>query len=330
VRRAGSLVAALLVFGCAAAAAEEPPELNHFLAERPQVALRLTEPIARCVARRDTANPAFHGCVDWHSAVHGTWALVAYGWATGDRRHRALIEENLKPAFIAEERRHLAADPDFEMPYGRAWFLRLAIDYRRAGGGDLLDGMAEDVAASLVAHFTQVPPDPTAIAYQSATWALLNLNDYAAAKHDARITAFVAGAVRAHYLTAAACPLQSVEVATAEFMAVCTNWAWLVSEVLPREEFLPWLARFLPTSLDLAPIAVPASVHQSALNFSRAWGLWRLYRATGDRRFLAAYLAHFDRNFADPQLWNGGYRTVAHWVAQFGMLALIETYYDGL
>jgi hypothetical protein len=122
--------------------------------------------------------------------------------------------------------------------------------------------------------------------------------------------------------------LQRVEVATREFMAVCTNWAWLVGKVLPRKAFKEWLATFLPPDLEIEPIAEAASVHQAGLNFSRAWGLWALYRTTGERRFLKAYLRHFESTFGRPDIWNGDYGRLSHWVAQFGMLALRVTYED--
>ena len=156
----------------------------------------LAKTIAVCVARHDTSNPSFHGCIDWHSAVHGTWALIAYARATGDKTYQPLVESVLQPALLAEEREHLAADPQFEMPYGRAWFLRLAIDYRRSFHDGLLDAFADEVAASLVARYRAAPPDPNSIAYDSASWALINLYDYGVARGNRQIVDFVNGAVR--------------------------------------------------------------------------------------------------------------------------------------
>lgn len=322
------LMSALSLFGASGIARAAPAELEAFRASRTDIAADLAAPIATCVMKHDTSHSAFHGCIDWHSAVHGVWALTAFSWATGDQRYRATIELLLQPALVAQERNYLADHPGFEMPYGRAWFLRLAIDYRKAFGTALLDGMADDVAQSLVAHYKEVTPDPTSSAYDSATWALINLYDYAVARQQTQIEDFVKAQVRKHYLTSAPCPLQKAEVATGEFMAICTNWAWLVAKVSDREQFVPWLERFLPSELSMEPIAAPASTHQVGLNFSRAWGLWALYRKTDDPRFLSLYLRHIHATYDQPRLWKGDYRSVAHWVAQFGMLALIVSYYD--
>lgn len=326
------IVMCVLVAGCAvvsvmnAAGASASDRLAALRATRGGHADALAAAVAACVVRRDTDHPVFHGCYDWHSAVHGVWALAAHARVNADDRYKARIDALLTPAGLAAERAYLRANPEFEMPYGRAWFLRLAVDYKRAFGDDRLDAMAAEVAESLVAHYRASPPDPLATAYDSAAWALINLRLHAAfTGHDAHLR-FVDDAVRARFVGDAACPLLAVEVETREFMAVCTNRAWLVGQVLPPAAFRPWLERFLPASLPIAPITQPASVHQAGLNFSRAWGLWGLYAQTGEARFLEAYAQHFDEAFARRDIWDGDYDKYRHWIPQFGLLALVLTH----
>jgi len=319
------LVVVIALVAAPASAASEDDELARFLAKRTERAAALAVPIAACVKRHDTKHPVFRGCIDWHSSVHGVWALSAFALVTGDKRYRALVRSQLERVGLEGERNYLARHPKFEMPYGRAWFLRLAIDYRRAFGDDRLDALADDVARSLMAHYNRVSPDPRTVAYGNATWALINLYDYGVFRGDPEILGFVKEKVEAHYLDRAPCPL-AMEVETREFMAVCTNWAWLVGKVQPREAFKAWLRDFLPPRLAIKPIEEAASVHQAGLNFSRAWGLWHLYRLTGERRFLDAYLQHFESTFERPEIWNGDYDTLSHWVAQFGMLAVVVSY----
>jgi hypothetical protein len=216
---------AVLVIAGASCHSASADDLSRFLAKRNTYAAALSEPIAACVAKQDTAHDVFRGCIDWHSSVHGVWALSAYSRFSGDERYRALVQTILSPEGLAKERAYLRDHPAFELPYGRAWFLRLAIDYKRAFGDGRLDALAGDVAESLIVHYSDVAPDPESTAYGSASWALINLYDYGAFTGDKRIVKFVAGQVRAHYLRREVCPLQRVEVATREFMAVCTNWA---------------------------------------------------------------------------------------------------------
>ena len=57
--------------------------MQSLLRARKEIARALVEPVRASVARKDTGHAAFHGCIDWHSAVQGVWALTAYGRMTG-------------------------------------------------------------------------------------------------------------------------------------------------------------------------------------------------------------------------------------------------------
>src|SRR5215469_1731107 len=153
--------------------------LRAFLSDAPHwIDLLATEP-ARHVLRHDTIHPVFHGCIDWHSACHGIWALIAHQRMTADRHYAQIVDALLMPEKLARESADLAARPDFEMPYGRAWLLRLALEDRLATGSTRLTFIARDVAASLVEHYRTEPPEPFAREYANPSWALANLFDYA-------------------------------------------------------------------------------------------------------------------------------------------------------
>ncbi len=81
--------------------------------------------IAECIERKDTDHSIFHGCIDWHSAVHGHWALLRLYRATGDSTWLHLVEDSIDDQMLVLERSLLREHPRFEMPYGRAWFLLL-------------------------------------------------------------------------------------------------------------------------------------------------------------------------------------------------------------
>ena len=147
-------------------------------AEQRKIALALSEPAARCVQRKDTKHPAFHGCIDWHSAVHGTWALVAYTAMTGDGRYESLIKDILQPKHLDKELRFLQSNTAFELPYGRAWFLRLALEYERHYRDGKLLPMGDFVASTLLTHYTHTVPDPRSPEYESSSWAIINLLDF--------------------------------------------------------------------------------------------------------------------------------------------------------
>src|SRR5881392_1208342 len=80
--------------------------------------------------------PAFYGCYDWHSSVHGHWLLVrllrtfpdaSFAGAARDALGKSLTAENLRQeaAYLRGEGR-----ASFERPYGLAWLLQLCAELR--------------------------------------------------------------------------------------------------------------------------------------------------------------------------------------------------------
>jgi hypothetical protein len=316
------LIAIGLVAGASRAVADDvPPGLASLMEGRGTIAADLAAQVALCSSRQDTTWPAFKGCVDWHSAVHGIWALVAYERATGDRQYASIVSGALAAEAIRAEREHLKRVPGFEMPYGRAWFLRLAIDYHRlTNTSDLLE-MADDVANSLRDHFRRHGVERNSTAYDSASWALINLIDYTRYRSLGELRAEAEELVRKNFVEIGSrCP---AELENGEFMAICTNWAALAARVMDKDRYAAWLERFIRANGLPEPIT-PKGAHSFGLNFSRAWGLWDMY--VGDRAARAAvadaYSRHFSGGYLPKSNWRGDYRIVGHWVAQFGMFAL--------
>jgi len=295
-----------------------------FLADTPHWLDLLAVVPAAYVARRDTEHPAFHGCVDWHSACHGVWALLAYQRATGDARYRTVADAILTPANIAAEASDLASRLDFEMPYGRAWFLRLAIEDRAAGGGERLTAMADAVARSLRDRYAAAPPDPFAREYENPAWAFASMLDYARAFGHADLEAFVAEQTRAHFLPALdRLPPAEEEESWPDFMAV----SHVLTELILRAGAADWReieAKVADRLLAMAPVTRPVRAHHHGLNLSRAWALFAIHEASGDARFLASYLDHMQSTLGRPSWWRGDYWAVGHWVPQLCLYALLR------
>ncbi len=77
-------------------------------------------------------HPAFYGCFDWHSTVHGHWMLVHLLRLFPDmpeaHQIRAALDRNLSAKNIAGEVAYLNQTnrASFERTYGWAWLLKLA------------------------------------------------------------------------------------------------------------------------------------------------------------------------------------------------------------
>jgi hypothetical protein len=299
-----------------------------FLVDAPHwVDLLAAEP-ARHLLRHDTTHPAFHGCIDWHSACHGAWALLAHQRLTGQAVHSAIIDTVLMPQKIADEMRDLAARPDFEMPYGRAWFLRLALEDRLVTGSTRLTPAGKEMASSLVEFYSSKPPSMFAREYANPSWALLNLLDYARVEGREDLTAFVRETAARMAPQIDQLPPEMEENGWTDFMAVTANFCALmirVEAISPRVIVEKAGKRLLA----LKPVTDPQRAHHHALNFSRAWALMDMFRATSDERFLNSYLDHVETNLRRPSWWRGDYRGVAHWVPQFGIFALQRALLEG-
>ncbi len=321
---AGFLVVLVTLVTFMPAHGQLPQTLQWIEDNKGEIAENLTVPINNCVRRTDTSHPVFHGCIDWHSSVHGVWAIVAYTGATGDKRYVETIEATLDRSLLEQELSDIRANPRFEIPYGRAWFLKLVIDYERIIGDDRLKPLGDHVAVSIKDYYSNTAFDPNLGEYDNPSWALINLLEYAKHRNDKVLSSFVGDVVR-KYIDA-----NKEECAIARegqgFMAICTNLAWLVSKVLPKSEFEMWLDGYLPDMSAIAPVSDPKTSHHNGLNFSRAWGLWHIYQVTKDKRYADLYAQHFLTAYRNRKSWDGDYRRVSHWVAQFGMYALVPVF----
>src|SRR6476619_113194 len=95
--------------------------------------------------------PAFHGCYDWHSAVHGHWLLARlvrqFPNAAFAPAARAALAQSLTLKNIAGEVAYLQQPgrASFERPYGLAWLLQLSAELR-----SWKDPQAQEWARNLV------------------------------------------------------------------------------------------------------------------------------------------------------------------------------------
>lgn len=94
--------------------------------------------------------PAFFGCYDWHSSVHGHWLLVrlvrTFPDASFAPSAREALRQSLTADNVAQEAAYLRVEgrASFERPYGLAWLLQMVAELREWD-----DPEARDMSASL-------------------------------------------------------------------------------------------------------------------------------------------------------------------------------------
>jgi hypothetical protein len=313
---------------------EEPdPEWEAFLAARPAYLRDLGAPILTCVERDDTTNPCFHGCIDWHSAVEGTWALLALSRVLEDPSLLDAANAILEPSAVADELAQLESGGPVptEIPYGYSWFLVLAREREMQGAADLTP-LAELVAPALETYLmglTRGEIDGTMVAddYQNLSWIVVNLWQWADWTVDVDLADWLVSFTRNEIVPREFfCPLSSSPTRIHDFFPPCLHRAWLITTVLPPDEVAAWIETGVPAELDLEPLGAPPDAHTAGLNFSRCFGLWSLWDATGERRFRDMYMHHIVTHMAMPEYWRDDYLAHAHWIPQFGTFAILRSY----
>ncbi len=305
-----------------------------FVDQREAWLYALSEPVLACVGKLDTGHPAFHGCIDWHSAVHATWALHALYRMTEEPAYLAAANAVLDPEGVAGELADILADklPPVELLYGRAWFLLLAVERELALDGQAgaldLRPLAEAVADQLEEVLLGQSPAQLSNAvladdYFNASWALLNLYRWAVHVGDVGRAAWIEAAMT-DVVMGVDCPLVDELSFTDDFFPPCLLRALAVLKVLSGGQTADWLAAELPGpgEFELEPLCEPAPAHVAGLNFSRAWGLWALWEASGDTHYRDLYVEHVWRHVAQPDSWATDYWAHSHWIAQFGIHAI--------
>ena len=241
------------------------------------------------------ATPAFRGAFDWHSAVHGHWALVrslraAPGGAFAARA-RSAVSANLTPERLAAERTFLSKPgrEGFELPYGLAWLLQLCAELREwrdddAGRWSAALAPLEVLAASRIGgYFTRLPVAVRGGEHAQSAFALGLALDWARTARDDALASRLSQRSLDYFGGDVDAPIR-YEPGGTDFLSPVLAEADLMRRVLPGERFAEWFSGFLPT-LDspaaarwLEPVrAVDRGdgklAHWDGLNLSRAWML---------------------------------------------------------
>ncbi len=285
-------------------------------------------------------HPAFYGCFDWHSSVHGHWMLVKLLKTFPDLKDRDLIRAKLAENLSVE---HIGGEVDyflrmeeksFERTYGWAWLLKLAEELHTFDDplARELEGNLRPLTDLVVQRHLEFLPKllyPVRVGEHSNTaFALCFAWDYASATGNIELRALLEKRAKDFFLRDKGCPL-GWEPSGFDFLSPCLEEADLMRRVLPKKEFAVWLKTFLPRLSDkkfsLAPGEVSDRadgklVHLDGLNFSRAWCLYGIageiegyghLRAVADRHMRASLAA----------ITAGSYEG-EHWLASFAIYAL--------
>jgi len=234
--------------------------------------------------------PVFYGSFDWHSAVHGHWALVRLlrqPYADGYHEQAfAALEQNIRPAGVEGELRYLTGEgrAAFEMPYGMAWLLQLAAELREFDHprgrrlGDILAPLEDLARRRFGAWLRRLSHPIRSGEHSQSAFAMGLVIDWARAAGDAELEQTVAARAVELYGPDVDGPA-GYEPSAYDFLSPCLAEADLMRRVLDPGALARWLQGFLP-ALGSRPLFAPVTpvdrrdgklVHFDGLNLSRAW-----------------------------------------------------------
>ncbi len=290
--------------------------------------------------------PVFFGCFDWHSSVHGHWLLArlahlypASGFAAAARE---ALRASFTPEKVAAELAYLQGPgrASFERPYGLAWLLQLAAELRSWGDPEaarwagILEPIEREAAARVRAWLPKLRYPIRVGEHSQTAFAFGLIRDWAVIAEDAGMEALIDERSRSYYLADENCPLR-YEPSGEDFLSPCLAEADLMRRVLPRAEYAPWLARFLPgIARDgdpawLEPGIVtdrsdPKLAHIDGLNLSRAWMLLGIASGLGDRDRRRKSLEAAAARHAQAALpaVTGEHYEGGHWLGSFAVYLL--------
>ena len=291
-------------------------------------------------------HPAFYGCLDWHSSVHGHWMLVRLLRTFPDlpeaRQIRRALNQNLTAKNIQVEVAYLnrANRQSFERTYGWAWLLKLAqelSDWEDADGRvwsrnlqPLADAMVERYKRFLP---RQTYPIRTGV-HPNTAFGLAFALDYAKASRDRELEALIVERSKTYFLADASYPA-GWEPGGEDFFSPSLVEADLMLRVLKPLEFRRWFNRFLPGIARGKPksLLIPATVadrsdpkivHLDGLNLTRAWCMRHIAAALPSRDPAQGVLSRAAAAHAKDALAHiaSGDYVGEHWLASFAVYML--------
>jgi hypothetical protein len=286
-------------------------------------------------------HPAFYGCFDWHSSVHGHWMLVrllkSFPHLPEATTIRNKLSENLTAENILTELKlfQTKENKSFERTYGWAWVLQLQqelFSWHDSLGQQLsknLQPLSDFFAHAYKDYLNKLVYPIREGEHSNLAFGLSMAWDYAKLKTDDSLQKSIRQAALRFYKNDKSCPI-NYEPGGSDFFSPCLEEADLMERILPAKKYATWLREFLPQlSLKVIPLK-PGQVkdrtdgklvHLDGLNLSRAWCLYGISKHAGYNKNALVQLANKHLEAALPHVASGDYMG-EHWLASFAAYAL--------
>jgi len=294
-------------------------------------------------------HPSFYGCFDWHSAVHGHWAMAKILKTFPANNQAFHVREKLNRHFgresIEAEGKYFerSASATFERPYGYGWFLRLCAEVHGFDDPDALmwsknlKALEDVIVQRVFEYFFKLSVPVREGTHDNSAFALSHIYDYASAVKNDKLLVFLEKRGRDYFGDDVSCPLD-YEPSGEDFISPCLAEADFMRRILDEKEFGAWFDGFMPvgnlvqwkSAVKLPEVLDkkdPKIGHLIGLAFHRAWTM-RGIAAALDKKDVRRIVLLRSANWHEAQgldlMSESGYGG-EHWLASFAIFSLTGT-----
>lgn len=285
-------------------------------------------------------HPAFYGCYDWHSSVHGHWSLVSLLKQFPNINDAESIKKKLLINISKEniekevEYFHGKHNKSWERTYGWAWLLKLAEELHTWDDPTArkleknLQPLTDLIAQKYIDFLPKLVYPIRVGEHTNTAFGLTFAWDYADTVGNEKLKDLIKKRAKEFYLKDAHCPL-SWEPSGYDFLSPCLQEAAIMKRVLSPAQFRLWFNDFLPQlkdkNFDLAVGKVSDRkdaklVHLDGVNFSRAWAIARITNDMPEYSHLKN-IAYKHINYSLPSIVGDSYEG-GHWLGSFAIYSL--------
>ena len=281
-------------------------------------------------------HPAFYGCFDWHSAVHGHWSLVYLLKNFPDLANKEeairMLNENLTTENIEKEVAYFSLNgqsKSFERTYGWAWLLKLQEELftwdtpMAQKWYNNLKPLEKYISKAYITYLPKLVYPIRVGTHSNTAFGISFAYDYAQTVGNTALSNAIKEAAIRFYSNDKDCPI-NWEPSGYDFLSPCLQEIDIMRKVLSEEAFKKWSIAFLPSlfhqNLSLSPGQVSDRsdghlVHLDGVNFSRSWCLYPLSDNVNAYNLATEHLA-----YSLSKITDGDYAG-QHWLASFALYA---------
>ena len=285
-------------------------------------------------------HPAFYGCFDWHSAVHGHWSLVSLLKQFPTIEGAGIIKEklllNMSKENIIKELQyfHGKHNKTYERTYGWAWLLKLVEELHTWDDpvAKQLEDNLQPLTDIIIEKYIEFLPKlnyPIRVGeHPNTAFGLSFAWDFADTVGHEELKKLIEKRARDFYFSDQGCPM-TWEPGGFDFLSPCLEEAAIMKRILSHEEFKLWMDDFLPQLKDIYFSLAPGKVsdrtdgklvHLDGVNFSRAWSLNKIAEDLSEYDHLKN-IANQHINYSLPSIVDDSYEG-GHWLGSFAIYAL--------